>query len=105
MLIVSRRDMLKRSESALDSNLKLLKEEILRQSTAGVHAFSAEELEMFNNLCDKGMHPREALKKVKNTKVRFGSLSDSDSDSDSGSGSGSGSGSAQARRKPRKKVR
>ena len=99
MFKASRRDMLKRAESALESNLKLLKEEILRKSTAGVHAFSAEELEMFNNLCDEGKHPREALKKVKNAKFRFGSLSDSDSDSDSGSGS------AQARRKPRKKVR
>ena len=45
-------------------NLKLLKEEILRKST-GDYAFSAEELESFNNLCDGGMHPREARKQVK----------------------------------------
>ena len=48
------------------SNLKLLKEEILRQCT-GDRAFSAEELVTFNNLCDGGMHPREARKEAQLT--------------------------------------
>jgi hypothetical protein len=43
-----------------------LKEEILRENT-GNSAFSAEELESFNNLCDGGMHPREANKQAKFT--------------------------------------
>jgi hypothetical protein len=43
-----------------------LREEILRTRT-GNFAFSAEGLEVFNNLCDGGMHPREALRQAKLT--------------------------------------